>query len=200
MALIMVLRKKIVIVKNMLSHIVLSISAIAASIILLLSLVSAASKRFQFWPPPAKESWQHRTFMSLFRAFLYPLILLTALEFELLDGNRAILQYSVGTFMLLTGFGLAFWITIRMGWRNAFGEKLGLKTSGWFGWSRNPIYVVTWVGLVGWALVANSLLVSILLLLWALLYLGAPFLEEPWLEEQYGDQYREYKANVPRFV
>ena len=110
----------------MLSHIVLSISAIAASIILLLSLVSAASKRFQFWPPPAKESWQHRTFMSLFRAFLYPLILLTALEFELLDGNRAILQYSVGTFMLLTGFGLAFWITIRMGWRKARIEDIRL--------------------------------------------------------------------------
>ena len=184
----------------MLSHIAFSLSAAAALSMLLLSLASAVSKKLQFWPPPAKESWQHRTFMALFRAFLYPLIALSILEFEILEGARATAQYSVGALLFLTGFGLAFWITFRMGWRNAFGEQRGLKTSGWFAWSRNPVYVVTWAGLAGWALIANALPVSILLASWALLYLGAPFFEEPWLEERYGDEYRDYKARVSRFI
>lgn len=138
--------------------------------------------------------------MMLFRAFLYPLIALSFVEFERLEGLRAIVQYGAGVVLFFTGFGLALRITFEMGWRNAFGEKRGLKTSGWFSWSRNPIYVATWVGLVGWGLVANALPVSTLLASWALLYLGAPFLEEPWLEDQYGDEYRDYKTSTPRFV
>lgn len=138
-------------------------------------------------------------FMGLFRAYLYPLIVLSALELEILEGRSAIIQFAVGGALLLIGFGLAFRITLGMGWHNAFGEKRGLKTTGWFAWSRNPIYVVTWVGLIGWALIANSLFVSILLSAWALLYLLAPFVEEPWLEEQYGEEYVAYKAKTPRF-
>jgi len=184
----------------MLSHIAFALSATAVTCILLLSLAAAVSKKFQFWPPPSGESWQHRTFMTLFRVFLYPLIALTVLKFELLDGTRAIAQYSAGAGLLLIGFGLAFRITFQMGWRNAFGEEHGLKTSGWFGWSRNPIYVVTWAGLAGWALLANALPVTILLLCWALLYVGAPLFEEPWLEERYGDEYRDYKTQTPRFI
>lgn len=138
--------------------------------------------------------------MLLFRGYLYPLIALTALQFELLDGNRALWQYGAGAVLFLLGFGLAFRITFDMGWRNAFGERRGLRTTGWFAKSRNPIYVVTWIGLLGWALIANSMLVSILLAIWALLYVLAPILEEPWLEREYGEEYLEYKRKTPRFV
>lgn len=183
----------------MFSQIAFAISATSVSTIFLLALVSALNRNFQFWPPPSKDSWQHKLFMGLFRAYLYPLIVLSALEFEILEGRFAIIQYAVGSALLLIGFGLAFRITLGMGWRNAFGEKLGLQTTGWFAWSRNPIYVVTWIGLIGWALIANSLLVTILLLAWALLYFLAPFAEEPWLEEQYGEEYVAYKKKTPRF-
>lgn len=87
-----------------------------------------------------------------------------------------------------------------MGWRNAFGEKLGLRTTGWFSRSRNPIYLATWLGLIGWALLANAWMVTALLATWALFYAIAPMLEEPWLERQYGEDYRAYKAAVPRFL
>ena len=138
--------------------------------------------------------------MLLFRIYLYPLIVLTALQFEMLEGMKAVIQYGIGGVLLLFGFGLAFRITLAMGWRNAFGEKRGLRTTGWFARSRNPIYVVTWIGLLGWALIANSLPVSILLAIWALLYLLAPLLEEPWLEKEYGEEYLEYKRQTPRFL
>jgi protein-S-isoprenylcysteine O-methyltransferase Ste14 len=87
-----------------------------------------------------------------------------------------------------------------MGWRNAFGEKKGLVTDGWFAISRNPVYVATWAGLLGWGLVLGQSSVTGLLTLWALLYVLAPFLEERWLEQQYGDEFRRYKSSVARFV
>ncbi len=183
----------------MLSHIAFLISLLSVGAIFALCVASLSAYRFQFWPPPSKASWQHRLMIFLFRCFFYMLLGLTALQFELLTGQRAIVQYGIGGAMLITGFGLAFWVTCGMGWKNAFGEKLGLRTTGWFAWSRNPVYVVTWGGLVGWGLIANAAPVSLLLSLWAILYLAAPFLEEPWLEREYGDDYRAYKAKTPRF-
>lgn len=165
-----------------------------------LSARSAWRSDFQFFPPPSKASWQHRTFLALFRLYLYPLIGLSLLVFEPLDGTRAWVQYGVGVVLLLIGFGMAIRITLYLGWRNAFGEKLGLITTGWFKWSRNPIYVFTWLGMVGWAMIANHLLVTILLSTWAIMYLVAPYFEEPWLEAEYGEDYFAYKQNVRRFL
>ena len=44
-----------------------------------LSARSAWRSDFQFFPPPSKASWPHRTFLALFRLYLYPLIGLTLL-------------------------------------------------------------------------------------------------------------------------
>ena len=176
-----------------------SFSLSGISTIFVLSAIAALRDDFEFFPPPNKQSWQHKTFLSLFRLYLYPLIILTMLVFEPLEGTRAWAQYSIGGLLLLIGFGMAIPITLYMGWRNAFGEKLGLMTAGWFGWSRNPIYVFTWFGLMGWALLANSWDITLLLGAWIVMYLVAPMFEEPWLEKQYGDDYRKYKRNVPRF-
>lgn len=113
---------------------------------------------------------------------------------------RALLHYGLAGSLIVLGFGLAFWITLQLGWRNAFGEKLGLRTDGWFRFSRNPIYVATWIGLIGWGVLVNHTLVTVLLVLWGLMYLLAPVLEEPWLEKQYGEPYRNYKRSTPRFL
>jgi len=53
--------------------------------------------------------------MLLFRMYLYPLIVLTALQFEMLEGMRAIVQYGIGGALLFIGFGLAFRITFAGG-------------------------------------------------------------------------------------
>lgn len=44
----------------------------------------------------------------------------------------------------------------------------------------------------------NAMLIVLCLLL-CLLYSLLPFLEEPWLEEQYGEAYRQYRKQTPRF-
>lgn len=165
-----------------------------------LSALAALRPDFQFFPPPSKKSWQHWTFLALFRLYLYPLIALTVLVFSPPEGSHAWAQYGVGGLLLLIGFGMAIRITLYMGWRNAFGEKLGLMTTGWFARSRNPIYVFTWLGIIGWAMLANSWLVTLLLSAWAIMYLFAPYFEEPWLEAEYGDKYFKYKKSVRRFI
>ena len=173
-----------------------------ASILAIFAMAGLAHFRsgFQFFPPPSKQSWQHRDFMLLFWLFFYPLIALSVLTFEPAIESGNLVRYGSGLTLFTVGFGLALWITLQMGWRNAFGEKRGLVTDGWFRFSRNPVYVATWIGLVGWGLIANQLPVTILLLAWAALYLLAPFFEEPWLEAQYGAAYRHYKARTRRFV
>lgn len=140
----------------MLSDRLFGVSLLAASIVAVLCATSAPKRKFRFWPPPRGGSRQHISFGWLFRLFVYPLVVLTFIELEAVVGVRALVQYSVGALALIVGFGVAFLVTLQMGWRNAFGERRGLETTGWFSRSRNPVYVATWLGLVGWALVANS--------------------------------------------
>ena len=100
---------------------------------------------------------------------------------------------------MVVGISLAMHWTGFLGWRNSFGEPTDLKTTGPFYWSRNPVYMATIVGMMGWALVANSAFPSILLALWALLYIAAPFVEEPWLAREFGKEYRSYMDQTPRY-
>lgn len=175
-----------------------SVSLIGISAIFGMSIASYFFKDFQFFPPPTKSSWQHVSFRALFRLFLYPLLALSVALFG--DQRLSALITIAGIIMIFVGFGLAFRITFLMGWRNAFGEPTGLRTEGWFRLSRNPVYVATWIGLIGWALVVPNPLIWALLAFWGLLYLLAPLFEEPWLEREYGEAYLAYKQSTPRFL
>jgi protein-S-isoprenylcysteine O-methyltransferase Ste14 len=150
-----------------------------------------------FWPPPDRNGWQAQVFRWLFRIGVVSLIGLSLWLYWIMPATA---PFSLqGTIMLGLGFGLAFRITRAMGWSKAFGGTGGLVTTGWFARSRNPIYVATWVGLCGWALMVPDVRVLLPLSLWALLYGLAPFWEEPWLRAQYGADYDAYAAEVPRF-
>lgn len=148
-----------------------------------------------YWPPPSAGSWQHHSFRALFRLGLYPLVLLSAMLLRDAGSSNA----AIGLPLLILGFGAALWITRAMGWGQAFGEAQTLITTGAFAYSRNPVYVATWAALIGWAICLPYVFVILPLALWALLYAVAPFFEEPWLEQHFGDAYRLYKTQVPRF-
>ena len=131
---------------------------------------------------------------------VYPLIILSFLVFDMPKTNSGLATLCLGVILVFAGFGAALLSTFSLGWKNAFGDNTGLKTTGWFKFSRNPIYVVTIIGLIGWTLIAQSALVNVVLLLWFIFYIVAPFLEEPWLEREYGEQYIAYKNKVRRFL
>jgi len=180
---------------------ILSIYALSITSLLTiagLSVVTRLRGSQAFWPPPNTHGWQYRSFRWLFRGFFIGLCVLSVTEFGTSFSHPARLLFGVP--LLIVGFGLALKWTGFLGWRNAFGEAEGLKTGGAFSWSRNPIYVVSIVGMIGWAFTAGSWLVVSLLSLWTLLYLCAPLLEEPWLAEQYGESFDAYKQQTPRFI
>ena len=156
------------------------------------SVATLVRPALNFWPPPCAGSWQHVLFRIFFRVFFLSLTLLSVITFG--DGNFVIWRYAIGIPLLLVGFGLAIHWTNFLGWRNAFGEAQGLITDGPYRWSRNPIYVVSILGMLGWGLIVASWSVSSLLVMWAFFYVLAPFMEEPWLEHQYGATFTSYKA------
>ena len=176
-----------------------AVSAVAGLLLLLLSSATWFVPRIAFWPPPSTDSWQYTVFWWLFRILVFGVVISAFLDFGGL-GKQSPWQLVIGAILAVVGFGLAFWATHALGWRDAHGDANSLKTTGWFGWSRNPIYVVSLGGMVGVGLIAHSTYVNILLALWAVMYLLAPFLEEPWLEQHFGEEFRQYKGRVNRFV
>ena len=176
------------------------ISVTCATTLLLLSVVGLVVPKFEFWPPPHPNSWQRQAFLRVFRGMFYSLIGLTVIELINQPMTLSSVQLWIGVPIFTAGFGAALASTFDLGWGLAFGKGQSLKTTSWFGWSRNPIYVVTWIGMIGWGLFAMSGFVSIVLLLWAIVYLNLVFLEERWLLATYGEEYAEYMNVVPRFV
>ena len=163
----------------------------AASLICTLALASLLSRKVAFWPPegpPEQAASKQKRFLWMFRAMFYPTLAATILH--LWNSPPAINSGSLLAGLgVALGFGGAFFSTAWLGWRVAFGEADGdkavtensLVTSGPFALSRHPVYVSTWLGLVGWAALADVTLVRAALVLWALFYVIAIFLEEPWL-------------------
>ena len=173
----------------------ISISTSAMLAIAGLTLFGIVNKHRSFWPPPNAEGWQHTAFRVLFRSYFYGLLTVSALDFEPTK-NRLY----AGLPLLIIGFGCALFWTNYLGWRNAFGKPDGLRTSGVYRFSRNPIYLASIIGMVGWAIVVPSWKVTVLLSLWAALYIVAPWVEEPWMTRKYGKAFVQYKESTPRFL
>ncbi len=176
-----------------------AVSGAAFAAILLLALGQVTTGKPAFWPPEHAGSWSHRLFRGLFRLGVYPLVLAGAATIYAQAGTLSLARVIADGALVLTGFAVAFHATAKMGWANAFGEAKGLVTDGVFSYSRHPVYVATWVGLAGLALLIADPMANVAIGLWAALYLVAPALEEPWLEAAYGDAYRAYKYRVRRF-
>lgn len=85
----------------MIEQIAFLVSLLSVISIFALSAVSMKVEGFQFFPPPSKGSWQHRSFKLLFRGFVYPLIVLTILAFEFSTAPFPIARYVFGTGLLI---------------------------------------------------------------------------------------------------
>lgn len=110
----------------------------------------------------------------------------------------------IGIPMLVVGVGLFGWAqaSIFRGGENPAPHTptAQLVTRGAFGISRNPIYVGGTIGLIGLAVLldtATGLAVAVLL---GLLARSAALAEEPYLEAKLGDEYRDYRSRVRRWI
>lgn len=178
---------------------IFAIGLVSGMCLAVLSIISYTRQNFQFWPPPLLTCWQYRLFWWLFRILFSSIVILSATEFNKDGFPLASQRLFWGVPVAVLGLSLAMYFSLYLGWGNAHGKKKGLITHGIYAWSRNPIYIVSVLGFIGWAVAVNALFVYLLTTPLIIFYIVAPYLEEPWLEEQYAEEYRAYKQKVPRF-
>lgn len=152
----------------------------------------------RIWPPPGWRSWRF--------SWVWVLTIGSLIGFfavSLLDWNSSFLshwsRFLIGGAIFLGGSLLALWGVITLGLHAAAGLGGTLIVSGPYRWSRNPQYFGDFGVLLGWAIIANSLLTFVLAVVGILCFYLAAICEEPWLREQYGERYEEYRKRVPRF-
>jgi protein-S-isoprenylcysteine O-methyltransferase Ste14 len=177
---------------------------VAASLLVwdLLLLVSIARPQMRFWPPPERPAWRRR--VTRITGPLGPLSVVGILVLGALDrgsfGWSHWSRLAVGGVLFVLGGGFALWGLFGLGVEASQGVRGSLRTDGPYRYSRNPQYVGTVAGLLGYALVCNSTLTLGAWAAWSTWYLMAPFAEEPWLREQLGEAYEEYTTRVRRYL
>lgn len=112
--------------------------------------------------------------------------------------------FFIGAGILLVGFCFAVWARLHLGqyWSGTVTLKEGhrLIRTGPYALVRHPIYTGFTLGLLGTAILVGQLrgLLGVILLLIA--YFRKLRQEERWLTEAFGDEYREYQAEVKTLV
>ncbi len=173
---------------------------------LLSSLVLIGALLWSIVRPP-KRIWPPNTETSSIPTIAWGLTLAifgAVIGVGILDAGSVatpnILRWGIGPALIVIGNLIVWWGAFHIGLKATSGGKDVLVTSGLYGYSRNPQYVADMAILVGFGLLLSSLWS------WPIVFTGvcalalAPLAEEPWLEEQYGSEFSEYMARVPRFL
>jgi protein-S-isoprenylcysteine O-methyltransferase Ste14 len=111
---------------------------------------------------------------------------------------------AVGIPLLVLGLGLWVWGVsglLRGGESPDPGKPTAqLVTSGPFRFSRNPVYTGGTVGLLGLALLLNTATGAVVTVALAFVVHSLTLAEERYLEAKFGDQWREYRSRVRRWI
>jgi protein-S-isoprenylcysteine O-methyltransferase Ste14 len=110
----------------------------------------------------------------------------------------------IGAILIAAGTAIA--IPAIRGFRSAgthvepWKPSLTLVTDGIFGWLRNPMYVGATLLLVGLAIMLASDWMLVLTVVFAVvLHFGVVKREERYLAAKFGEPYRQYMTQVPRY-
>ncbi len=181
------------------SFIIFGITLAAEMVTTLLVIVSIVWPQRRIWPPDQPHAVGQYVMLILFIVSGVGVVLL-----GLADWNRFVIpvwvRITVGAPLWLAGDLLALWAMATLGVASTSGDEGALVRRGPYSFSRNPQYVGFIIGLIGWALMANSALTLIASIVGIVPLVLVPFAEEPWLLAQHGAAYEEYRRTVPRFV
>ena len=174
------------------------VAAVVLATANLAGIVASAVGWADYWPP-GERNWRYYAHWTLSQVLNVALLAVVYLDWNSLGLPRAP-TLAVGTVLFLGGFAVAIAAGYDLGVEETSGLEGELRTGGWYRYSRNPQYVGYVVATVGFALLANSALVTIVCAIYFGWWLALPFAEEPWLRDQYGEDYERYAERVPRFV
>lgn len=169
-------------------------------IYLVLFILTIKLPNFRFWPPPKPRSWQFFAAWLIASVVVVNGLLLGLLDFDsfILPPLKQRLPFAIGFVGIASAIGGWAWSTF--GLRNTIGVGYKLITRGPYQYSRNPQYISDSLRAIGYMIFTNSWMICIVGGLGILLNYLAPYTEEPWLEERYGEAYKQYKRQVPRFI
>lgn len=176
-------------------------AAIAFSALAVLSILLALTgftNVLTLWPVPHKGSWQSYTFWPLFRTGLGLTILLGMWQFATAADHG--FEAVIGLPLALVALGFTIYGYFDLGIENTYGADDSLVTTGLYRYSRNPQYVASIIGFAGLAIAVATPEIVVLSALAVTVYSLLPFAEEPWLEQAYGEAYKNYEAETPRFL
>jgi protein-S-isoprenylcysteine O-methyltransferase Ste14 len=111
----------------------------------------------------------------------------------------AVLPLGLGSFLLLWCVR-DFYVTGK-GTLAPWSPPERLVAVGLYRWSRNPMYVAVFLILLGWAIGFGTR--GLWIYAFAVLagfHLRVVLFEEPWLTRRHGEEYRRYRAAVPRWL
>ncbi|MFC7231370.1 methyltransferase family protein [Saliphagus sp. GCM10025308] len=174
---------------------VVAASALSLNFVGVLATIAG---RADYWPPGERD-WRFYAQWTLAQTFSVFLLAVAVLDWNSLGLPRTPTLVA-GLVLFVPSFVAALAAGRDLGSEETVGLTGELRTGGWYRYSRNPQYVAYLVATVGFALLANSALVSALCALYVCWWLLLPLAEEPWLREQYGEAYERYAASTPRFV
>jgi protein-S-isoprenylcysteine O-methyltransferase Ste14 len=113
----------------------------------------------------------------------------------------------MGIVLLAFGFGWMVWSLRSLSIRRAFGKELfksaaesTLVTIGPYAYSRNPLYFSAIILFLGWFFVFRWTPIAIMAVLFLVHFILVAKWEERELTQRFGDQYRDYKQQVPFFI
>jgi protein-S-isoprenylcysteine O-methyltransferase Ste14 len=109
-----------------------------------------------------------------------------------------------GLILLLLALLLVRWaaVTFRKAHTNILTNQAttAIVATGPFAYSRNPIYVGAFLGLIGFAIAFNSLwFFVVLVVIFLVIRYGVVAREEAYLERKFGAVYLDYKSKVRRW-
>lgn len=137
------------------------------------------------------------THSRLFFAALLPVLLFTGSSWVANTPFGALLLTWVGIFLIVAGMFIRVLCTLYVGGR----KNDVLVDIGCFSVVRNPLYVGSFIALLGVGLQTASLTLTALLAIGFMLYYPRVVAkEEAFLQHQFGDAYAAYCARVPRWI
>jgi protein-S-isoprenylcysteine O-methyltransferase Ste14 len=119
--------------------------------------------------------------------------------------EAAALQVVGAAFLAAGVVGLAWcfalFVRVGRGTPAPYDPPVRLVTAGPYRWSRNPMYVAVLLVTFGLAgLTGSALVAGYAAMLWAIFHVWIRAYEEPRLRRQFGPDYDDYRAAVPRWL
>ncbi len=175
----------------------------AGLLIALLVLTLLAPGTLRIWPTPGPKTWQSYVFWPLFRGL--NVLCFAAAALAVIQPDRTHFLglptslRAIAFFVLAASIAVFIYAFQVLGRDNSYGAQEGLVTSGIYQWTRNPQNAMLVVVYGALAVASDSVSAYLLCLGMMAVYTLMILAEEPWLEAIYGEPYRRYCREVPRF-